>query len=165
MPICVGRFVLFAMAQVFPQYPPAPYADPSIRHQVQVSVPARLSVQRTSSRLSVSYDLASLRKVKITVGEKMALGIKDELRVYVNGDTRPQQARAVSEGSLPDPAILKATESLTTVQDGIPAPRKRYIIEHDISLFETDIPPQHLWNPENSRKYRVLWEEKLKTVR
>jgi hypothetical protein len=29
--------------------------------------------------------------------------------------------------------------------------RKRYIIEHDVSLFET-VPPQHMWNPEKQSK-------------
>jgi hypothetical protein len=83
--------------------------------------------------------------VKVTVGQKMAIGIKDELRVYVNGDTRPLQARSLSEGSINEkgsPAnILNSPEFLNSVQHGIPAPRKRYIMEHDISLFETDIPP------------------------
>ncbi len=137
-------------------------------------MPARLNVQRTSSRLSVSYDLASLRKAKVTVGKKMAIGIRDELRVYEKGKGRPLQCRSFSEGSinekesdipLSDPNILNSTESLTIVQDGIPAPGKHYIIEHDIRLFETDVPPQHMWNPENSRRYRVLWERKLKTER
>jgi hypothetical protein len=175
--ICAGGFVLFVGAQVvpgFPEYQPTPEADPSTRHQVEVSMPARLSVRRTSSRLSVSYDLAAVRKVKVTVGEKMAIGFKDELRVYIRGDARPLKARSFSEGSinekesaipLTDPNILKSTEVLSSIQDGIPAPGKRYVIEHDISLFETDLPPQHMWHPENSRKYSVLWEKKLRAVR
>jgi hypothetical protein len=99
-------------------------------------MPARLSVQRTSSRLSVSYDLASVRNVKITVGKKMALGIRDELRVYVRGDARPLQPRSISLGSInekesavpfSDPNILKRTEVLRSVQDGIPAPGKQCV--------------------------------------
>jgi len=91
------------------------------------------------------------------------------LRVYVNGDTRPLEARSLSEGSInerePGIPLLKTAEFLSSVQDGIPAPRKLYIIERDITLFETDIPPQHMWNPEGSRRYRVLWEKTLKTVK
>lgn len=173
--MCVGGSVLFAWAQVvpgFPEYPPTPDADPATRHQVEVSMPTRL--QRTSSRLSVSYDLASLRKVKIMVGEKMTLGIKDELRVYPKGDVRPSQYRNRLEGSLnekapriplSDPNLLKSNETLTSVPDGIPAAGKRYIVEHDIILFETDIPAQHMWTPGSSTNYRVLWEKKLNTVR
>jgi hypothetical protein len=33
-------------------------------------MPTRLSVQRAAGRFSISYDLASLRSVKITVGKK-----------------------------------------------------------------------------------------------
>jgi hypothetical protein len=71
-----------------------------MRHQVEVSVPARLSLQRTSGQISVSYDPASVRNVKITVGKKTTIGIKDELRVYPTGESRPLQARIVSEGSI-----------------------------------------------------------------
>jgi hypothetical protein len=138
--ICAGGFVLFSDAAqvvpVFPEHPPSSDVDPSSRHQIEVSMPARLSVQRTSSRLSVSYDLASVRNVKITVGKKMALGIRDELRVYVRGDARPPQPRSISLGSInekesavpfSDPNILKRTEVLRSVQDGIPAPGKQCV--------------------------------------
>ena len=42
---------------------------------------------------------------------------------------------------------------------------RRHVVEHDIILFETDIPAQHMWGPESSKNYRVLWEEKLNAVR
>jgi hypothetical protein len=176
--LCASGFVLLSdAAQVvplFPEYPPTSDADRSTRRQIEISMPARLSVQRASSNLSVSYDLASVRNVKITVGKKMTLGIRDELRVYVSGDARPLQPHRFSMGSidqkesdvaLSDPNILQSTEVLDSVQDGIPAPGKHYVIEHDISLFETNIPPQHMWHPENSRNFKVLWEKKLDTVR
>ena len=153
-------------AQVFPEYPPTPDADPSTRHEVEVSMPARLSVQRTSTRLSISYDLASEGNVKIMIGKKMSIGIRDELRVYPTGDSRPVQARSISMGGIipsSDPNILKSTEILNSVPDGIPVPGKHYVIEHDISLFETDIPPQHLWSPKKSKNFKVLWEKKLET--
>jgi hypothetical protein len=175
--IGAGGFILFAEAPVapgFPEYPATPDADPSTRHQVEVSMPTRLNVQRTSNRLSVSYDPASLRNLKIMVGKRMTIGMKDELRVYLKGDARPSRCRSLSEGSmnekepaipLSDPNFLKSTETLTSVQDGIPAAGKRYVVEHDIILFETDVPAQHMWSPAGSRNYRVLWEKKLNAVR
>jgi hypothetical protein len=176
--ICAGGFVLFSDAAqvvpVFPEHPPTSDADPRTRHQVEVSMPTRLSVQRAAGRLSISYDLAALRNMKITVGKKMTIGVKDELRVYLKGDARPSRYRSVLEGSmnenapavpLSDADLLKSTETLTSVHDGIPAAGKRYIVEHDIILFETDIPPQHMWRPEKSRAFKVLWEKKLDTVR
>jgi hypothetical protein len=158
----------------FPEYPPTPDADPSTRHAVEVSIPARLSVQRAPSSLSVAYDLASLRNVTIMVGKKMIIGMKDEFRVYLEGDTRSVPYRSSSEFEVKqkDPAIplsnpnfLKSTEILSSDHDGIPAAGRRHVVEHDIILFETDIPAQHMWGPESSKNYRVLWEEKLNAVR
>jgi hypothetical protein len=139
-----------------------------------VSIPARLSVRRTPGRLSVAYDPASLRNVKIMVGKKMTIGMKDELRVYAEGGTRPVAYRNLHEAELKEkqpalplsnPDFLGSTEILSSDPGGIPAARKRYVVEHDIILFETDIPAQHMWNPESSRNYRVLWEDKLNAVR
>jgi hypothetical protein len=174
--ICAAGSILFAaqVVPLFPEYPATLEADPGARHQVEVSIPTRLSLQRAAGRFSISYDLASLRNVKITVGKKMTIGMKDELRVYLKGDARPSRYRSVLEGGLKEtePAVplsdanlLKSTETLTSVQDGIPEAGKRYIVEHDIILFETDVPTQHMWSPESSRNYRVLWEKKLSTVR
>jgi hypothetical protein len=53
---------------------------------------------------------------------------------------------------------------LKSADGGIPAPGKRYVVEEDVSIFETDVPAQHMWSPESGR-YRVIWAEKLKTVR
>jgi hypothetical protein len=65
---------------------------------------------------------------------------------------------------LSDPNILRSTEVLGSVEDGIPPPGKQYVIEHDICLVETDVPPQHIWHPEKSRNFKVFWEEKLDSV-
>jgi hypothetical protein len=62
---------IHAQLPPFPQYSRTADADPSIRHEVVVPMPNRLSVERNSDRLSVGFDLASPRKVKITVGRKM----------------------------------------------------------------------------------------------
>src|ERR1700683_2430986 len=59
-----------------PFYPPTADADPSVRHEVVVPMPTRLSVERTSDRISVGFDLASPLNVKITVGKKMTIGVK-----------------------------------------------------------------------------------------
>ena len=152
-----------------PSYPPAADADPSVRHEVVVPVPTRLSVERTSDRLSVGFDPASPRNVTITVGKKMTIGVKYEMRVFTQGDARPIDAAGVGYSSIPEPVVpsdlgfLNGKAFLNKAQGGIPAPGKRYIIEEDVSIFETDVPAQHLWSPESNR-YRVLWAETLKTV-
>jgi hypothetical protein len=47
-----------------------------------------------------------------------------------------------------------------TKQDGIPVPGKKYVVEIDLTAFETDIPPQHDWEP-HGKNYKVLWQRTL----
>jgi len=172
--ICAAGSILFAAQTVplFPEYPPAPDADPSLRHAVVVPMPTRLSVERESDRLSVGFDLASARKINITVGKKMSIGVKYEMRVYATGDPRPQSPGRVGYAGISEPiatsepGFLNGKTFLNSVdRGGIPAPGKRYVVEVDVNIFETDIPAQHMWSPEGSKNYKVLWEKKLSTVR
>jgi hypothetical protein len=153
-----------------PRYSPTADADPSIRREVVVPMPTHLRVERTSDRLSVGFDLAFPRRVKITVGKKMSIGAKYEMRVYAKGDARPQNAGGVGYASImepitpSEPGFLNGRTYLNSVDSGIPAAGKRYVIEEDVSIFETDVPAQHMWSPESGR-YKVIWAEKLKAVR
>jgi hypothetical protein len=150
-------------------YSPTADADLRVRHAVVVPMPTRLSVERKAGRLSVGFDLASSRKVKITVGRKMSIGVKYEIRVYAKGDARPRIPGGVGYASIKEPVatsepdFLNGRAFLNSADGGNPTPGKRYVVEDDVSIFETDIPAQHMWNPESGR-YRVIWGEKLKTV-
>jgi hypothetical protein len=167
---CFAASVLLASGQIQhpPSYPPTADADPSIRHDVVVAVPTRLRVERTPDRISVGFDLTSAESVKITLGDRMTMGVKWELRVYGEGESRPVEANGgvglsgpVTSSNLG--ALKNAGGILNRAQSGIPAPGKSYIIEQDVTVFETDIPPQHFWNPV-SKKYSVLWEGKVPFV-
>jgi hypothetical protein len=48
-----------------------------------------------------------------------------------------------------------------TKPDGIPLPGKKYVIEVELTIFETDVPPQHDWCP-HGKNYKVLWRRTLK---
>jgi hypothetical protein len=166
---CVAACVFLASGQgLFPSYPPTPDADPSIRHDVVVAVPDRLSVERTPDRISVRFDSASPESVKITLGDRMTMGVKWELRVWGEGDARPAEPNGGVSMASPitssDLGVLKnAGGILNRAQGGIPAPGKSYIVEEDLTIFETDIPAQHMWSP-TSKKYKVLWEGKLQSI-
>ncbi len=168
--VCAAGVILCAQTQRgpgFPVYPPTLDADPSVQHPVEVSIPSRLKVEQMPGSMSVAYDLASLRTVKIMVGKHMTIGMKDEFRVYPEGEARPVSRRGLSMSEvkeLSSPNFRTSTEILTFDHDGIPAPGTRYAVEHDVALFETDIPAQHMWMPESGKKYKVLWEEKLNGV-
>jgi hypothetical protein len=142
-------------------------SDTSIRQVVELPIPTKLKVHRTRNQLSDSFDLDSLRNVRIIVDKDMFIGLKDEIRVYQRGDPRPEKAGRVSYASIDEhaissePGFLKSTNLWNRFPDGIPVPGKQYSIEHDIAIFETSVPPQHLWHIESGGRYRVLWDRKL----
>jgi hypothetical protein len=133
-------------------------------------MPTRLSVERTPDRLSVGFDTESPRIVKLTVGRNMTPGVKYEMRVFARGGARPVDPGAVGYAGIREPvgpsdlSFLSGRAFLNSTQGGIPAAGKRYIIEVDVSIFETNVPAQHFWSPV-SRRYRVLWAETLETVK
>jgi hypothetical protein len=165
---CFAGYVLLVCgkAQHPPSYPPIADADPLIRHDVVVAAPTRLSVERTPDRLIIGFDLTSAEGVKFTLGDRMTMGVKWELRVWGEGESRPVEANGFGMGgpvTSSDLGILNGKTFLNKAEGGIPAPGKNYIVEEDVSIFETDIPAQHMWSP-TSGKYRVLWENKIQYV-
>ena len=98
----------------------------------------------------------------------MTIGAKYEIRVWGEGEPRPVESNAGAGMAGPvnpsDPGYLKDWSNvLNRAQGGIPVPGKSYVIEYDVTVFETDIPAQHFWNPV-SKKYKVLWEGKVQSV-
>jgi hypothetical protein len=165
---CVAGCLLLAsgQAQHPPWYPPTADADPSIRHNVVVAVPTRLSVERTPDRLIVGFDPTPAENVKITLGDRMTMGVKNELRVWGKGEARPVEANGgIGLGGVTssDLGLHRGKSFLQRAQGGIPIPGKSYIVEEDVSIFETDIPAQHMWSP-TSKKYSVLWEGKIQYI-
>lgn len=165
---CAAGFALLVsgQAQHPPIYTPTADADPSIRHDVVVAVPTRLSVERTPDRLVVGFDLTSTEGVKTTLGDRMTMGVKWELRVWGEGEARPVEANGgVGLGGPVNSSDLglNGKDFLSRSQGGIPESGKSYIVEEDVSIFETDIPAQHMWSP-TSKKYSVLWENKIQYV-
>jgi hypothetical protein len=141
----------------FPVLPPIADADPSVRHEVTVGVPTGLKVERTADTLSITVDRDSLETTRIMVGTNMVIGVRSELFVYSEGETRPTQGRSYGRGG----DFNLGTSILHTKEGDIPMPGTNYVIEMDLAIFETDIPPQHRWSPQ-SKNYRILWERTLK---
>ena len=97
----------------------------------------------------------------------MTMGVKHELRVWEQGETRPVEANGgvTLRGPVTSSDLGLQSEKtfLNKAQGGIPEPGKSYIVEEDVTIFETDIPAQHMWSP-TSKKYSVLWEGKIQSV-
>jgi hypothetical protein len=140
----------------FPVLPPISTADPSIRTEREFRLPASLRVKRTDEQMSLSFD--DVRPVKLKVGKDMVTGLKQALRVYRDGKLVVSGYHSLESGPAGEPSHGVV---LNKKIDKIPQAGERYTVEVQLTLFETDIPPQHLWSPE-SGKYRVLWTKTIK---
>jgi hypothetical protein len=151
------RFFLFHM----PILPPIAEADPSIRNPVSARVPTRLKVERTDDTLSVEIDTNSYVSTNLMVGTNMVTGSDSWLYVYPIGGSRPSQAQVETVGGTD---CLLAGIWHKTDRNGIPVVGKKYVVEADFIIFETDIPSQHMWMPWGSKNYQVLWRRTLKQI-
>lgn len=128
---------------------PTSLADPSLRHELTVCVPARIHSERTDTTVSVAVDVASMRSVRVTAGQNMVMGTKTELMVYPAGVTAPSRPGRIELSSRAGfcavdgkpPSSPASTTILNRSQDGIPRPGKKYFLEMIITIFETDVPP------------------------
>jgi hypothetical protein len=142
----------------FPVLPPIQNADPSIRRQTEFRLPTRLQVKRTDDQISVGVDPDSLKPVKLDVGANMVTGLKHELFVY-RGNKLVLSGYTGLQGTGQTYSSI-GTVSLQRRIDKIPQPGEKYTVKVRLSVFETDIPAQHMWSPE-SGKYKVLWTRTL----
>jgi len=82
----------------------------------------------------------------------MLLGFKIEDFYYPLGESRPKGAgSSMFDGTWTDSVDFKAL----TISHGL-KPGDKVVDDMVISVFETDIPNQHMWNPEGG-KFKILW--------
>lgn len=147
---------------MFPEPMPVADANPAITSSLALKVPTKLIIERTPDTLSVSVDdQKNIEAVKLDAGSKMIVGVQFELFVYPEGEARPATERSSGLGG---PDFNLGTRTLNAKQDGIPAKGVKYVVEMDLVVFETDVPPQHMWSPAGSKKYKVLLRRTLKQI-
>jgi HEAT repeat protein len=144
--------------------PPITNADPSVRLPLLVHVPTKLKIERTTDMLSVGIENQSSLETTNLIGTNMVTGVKSELYVYPVGEARPAPANDRGYGGLASGLDFNlGTHILHTKPDGIPLPGIKYVVEVELTVFETDIPGGHFWQP-YSKNYRVLWQRTLKQL-
>jgi len=131
--------------------------DASGPRELAVRVPAALSLARGLDTLSVSVDPASLAETRVTVDPGMSLGVESQTVVFPVGQPRPAHGR---QGYSSSADFALGTDSWSTRTDGVPVPGIKYVAEVRLVLFETDVPPQHEWDPHAGR-YKALWTRTL----
>jgi hypothetical protein len=154
-----------APAPLFPAVSPVSNANPAIRIPFVVLVPSRLDVSFTtdtpsnSDSLTVSIDSGSLVATNLLVGSNMVTGVECKSYVYLEGESRPTNGGYELEGGTAFDSGARIWHAKT---DGLPLPDKKYVVELELVLFETDVPPQHMWDPRAGKNYEILWQRTLK---
>jgi hypothetical protein len=139
----------------FPIIPPIADADPSRRHPVSFRVPTVLNAVRDGDSLAVNF--VSGQTTNIMVGHKMVVGFMREERIYVGATAYPA-GLGFDSGN-----VFVSGDSVHNLSYyGNPQPGQNIAFESRISIFETDLPPQHMWEPENRKLFRILWARTFK---
>ncbi len=139
--------------------PPASHrADKAGTVELSVRVPAGLRIAHGLDTLSVSVDPGALAATTVVADAGMVVGIEAETFVFPVGGSRPATGtRDLRSGQ--DFDVSASTWSAS--QGGVPARGTRYVVEMRLVLFETDVPPGHMWDPHAGR-YRVLLTRTLR---
>ena len=125
---------------------------------LSIRVPAALSVARAIDALSVALDPASLGRMQVTVDRGRVVGVETDTFVFAQGQPRPVARRhRIARGA--DFDAVASTWS--TKPDGIPAPGTKYVVEMQVVLFQTDVPPVQDWDP-HTGNYNALWTRTLR---
>lgn len=145
-----------------PSFGPIAGADLSVREKREVQVPAGIRAFRTADALAVCADSGPLKPITPEVGKKMVLGMRRKFYLYREGTARPARPSYEELGG-----PLTKTSNLPQFYQAEPFGALRrgqpYVVEFEITIFETDIPGQHMWSPE-SGKYKVLWQTTLQAT-
>lgn len=134
-------------------------ADPTHCHLVSFQIPTQLKIVRTADTRSVSTDTDSLESTNLMVGTNMVTGAQSEFYVYPVG--APRAANPMGMGMNSGLNFSLGTSYWNRIRDGIPQPDQSYVVEIAFAAFQTDVPAQHMWDPQ-SDKYKILlrWTSK-----
>ncbi len=119
-------------------------------------VPAAVRIARSLDALTVSFDPAAMARTTVVAEAGMVIGTEVDTYVYPMGAARPAHG-LVELASGPDADV---GTSIWNAKDGIPAPGKRYAVDMEVTVFETDVPAGHHWMP-TAGHYQVLWTRTL----
>ncbi|KPJ61482.1 MAG: hypothetical protein AMJ46_02030 [Latescibacteria bacterium DG_63] len=127
-------------------------ADPEQRHWEVLRMPSELIVESKDNGTHIGFDSSSVHTIKVTVGHKMVVGC--EWILYYFDGTEQVELRRNTGGSLE--VLLGSGRDVVQGLDKIVESQGSLQLIAELTMFETDIPPQHMWIPRKGR-YRPLW--------
>jgi hypothetical protein len=131
--------------------------DPPDRRKVLTTVPTSLrATMRRDEKGTFDVVNSGTKRIKLSIRSGFYTGINTVVVVRRGGEI------VHSIGGIQSPADLSRFHDV--VGSSILTDADADHIYYTISIFETDIPPQHLWSPEWSRAYKVLWSRTFRTT-
>lgn len=127
-------------------------ADPERRHSKILRMPSELIVESKKNGTHIGFDSTSVHTIKISVGHKMVVGCEWTL-YYFDGTEQTVLRRNVGGGL---ETLLGGGRHVVQGLDRIAKSQGSLQLIAELTVFETDIPPQHMWIPKEGR-YRPLW--------
>lgn len=138
---------------LFQEIGPIEDANPEQRQIRTLTIPTALIVEPKETATHIGFDEHSVCTLNLEVGYKMVVGCEWTLS-YFRGAERVvlRRSNGGSLGALNGNArhVVQGLQEIADTQGSL-----QLIAE--FSVFETDIPPQHMWMPKKG-KYRVLWK-------
>ncbi len=133
--------------------------DGSALRKLVIRVPAGFGIERGLDALLVRIDAAALAFTEVNAESASIIGIESDVYAFARGQPRPDRGRhALVTGA----DFERTRAAWTTERDGIPLQGTKYVVEMNLVLFETDVPPAATaWNPHAGR-YTVLWTRTLR---
>jgi len=107
-------------------------------------------VVRNGGAPAISF--TTLETTHLMVVHNRIAGIMCENSIHHEGIAKPRDMSL--QGGL---AFEESTNVVTLGQVGISQSGQEFTLEHRVTLFETDLPAQHMWSPRSGKNGRVLW--------
>lgn len=121
-----------------------------------IAIPTRLRVERRPRGLWVSADPAEPRQVPIQVSPGLTVGVRFELYL-VEGGVRRLVSSGLGGRADFGSTLVSLAPSASSASSAAPSSAPRTALQLLLTVFETDVPVQHLWSPASGRRYRELW--------
>lgn len=133
---------------------------PAIGKALSVRVPQKLTIVRTPDAVTVSVDQDSFEPVELMVDSKPATGVMWKL--YVHPANAPRLSQPERAGINGGTDFNLGSAILNSRDHDFPILGQPFIIEMDLAIFETPVPPQHMWSVVMGANYRVLRQSVIK---
>ena len=170
MLVLSGLFYVDVMAQdaTMPNGRPEPFPEPAISqanfsstHQISMRVPTKLKIRRTSDALFVAIDTNGFESTNLMVGTNVEMVVQNKLFVWPAGEIHPTNWVRMGQSGL---NFDLGTALLSTNLDGLPKPGTSYIVEMDLTAFETEERGGRSRIFPWSTNYKIIWQRTLKQI-